>query len=265
MSCSFSGARTRARLPDFALGLLTMLLATRALALSDEIQVYDGTIASPGTFNVTLHSNYVAQAGGTTERADAVPADRSLTGGTEWAYGAARWLELGIYTPIYTRSADDRWYYDGAEVRALFVSPDAQRRRIAYGLDVAWAFNSAHWDDRRLSLELRPLLTWHNAGWSVTLNPILESALNGWSGWRFEPATRVAYSVDAIWSLALEEYADDTGTIVHAAPLREQNHRLFAVVDARLGAWNIEPGLGRGLTTGSDGWTIKLILSRDLN
>ena len=60
------------------------------------------------------------------------------------------------------------------------------------------------------------------------------------------------------------EYVDDTGTVGHPLAVREQNQRLFALADRRLGRWTIEPGLGVGLAHASDRLTVKLLLSRDL-
>jgi hypothetical protein len=245
--------------------LLRCLGAARAYALSDEIQVYTAEIASPGMFNLTLHDYYVARGARPGDFDGALPPDRSLTGGTEWAYGAARWLELGVYAPIYTLTRDGSWHGDGTEVRALFVSPDAAQRRFFYGLNVALDFNAAAWDAHREGLELRPILGWHAGAWRLTLNPTLDSAFDGPGAVEFSPAGRLDYTLSPVWQLGLEEYADDTGPISRPAPMREQNQRLFAVADVKLGGWSIEPGIGYGLTAASDRLTLKLIVARDLN
>ena len=84
-----------------ALGILVALLALAAHAApvsaqTDEIQVYDGGLADPGTFNLTVHTNFIAS--GLKEPAfpGAVTAHRSLNGVPEWAIGVTRWLELGL-------------------------------------------------------------------------------------------------------------------------------------------------------------------------
>jgi len=45
----------------------------------------------------------------------------------------------------------------------------------------------------------------------------------------------------------------------------KQSHQVFAVVDRSGGFMDIEVCIGFGLTDVSDGLTLKLILSRDLN
>ena len=66
------------------------------------------------------------------------------------------------------------------------------------------------------------------------------------------------------WAVAVEEYA--TLGPVHAfLPRTEQAHQIYGVIDRTGGAWDVEAGVGIGVTDGSDKLTIKLILSRDLN
>ena len=64
-----------------------MAVCGTAAAQTDEIQVYDGGLAPPGVFNLTLHTNYIQS--GITEAAypGAVTADGSLNGVPEWARG----------------------------------------------------------------------------------------------------------------------------------------------------------------------------------
>jgi len=63
--------------------------------------------------------------------------------------------------------------------------------------------------------------------------------------------------------VAMEEY-DDFGSISHFLPASKQSHQLFAVVDINTKVVGIEAGVGAGLTSASDHWVLKLILSRDL-
>jgi hypothetical protein len=78
------------------------------------------------------------------------------------------------------------------------------------------------------------------------------------------PATRVAYNFSSGWTAAVEEY-DDFGSVHAFAPRGDQAHQLYGVVDRAWRGWDIEAGVGVGLTDASDRLTLKLILSRDLN
>ena len=78
------------------------------------------------------------------------------------------------------------------------------------------------------------------------------------------PASRVAYNFPSGWAVALEEYAD-YGLLSDLARPREQAHQLYGVVDRSWKGWDIEAGVGIGVTHASDRVTLKLIVARDLN
>jgi hypothetical protein len=64
--------------------------------------------------------------------------------------------------------------------------------------------------------------------------------------------------------LAIEEYAD-FGVISGFLPADQQSHQLFLVVDYKGEPFDVEAGLGFGLTGASDQLVGKLMISRDLN
>ena len=98
----------------------------------------------------------------------------------------------------------------------------------------------------------------------VIFNPILDYSYDGLKNLDFAPATRVAYNVSPAWALAVEEY-DDFGPLHQLYGSAQQAHQLYAVVNHRTRAVDIEAGVGLGLTDATDQLTLKLILSRDLN
>ena len=73
-----------------------------------------------------------------------------------------------------------------------------------------------------------------------------------------------SFTLPSGWTAAVEEYAD-FGPIHAFAPLGDQAHQLYGVVDRTWKGWDIEGGVGVGLTDASDRLTLKLILARDLN
>src|SRR5689334_13768542 len=82
-----------------------LLAAARpTYAQTDEIQVYDGSIAAPGKFNLTWHNNFTPDGLKTPAFPSAIIADKSFNGVTEWAYGVTDWFEAGLYLPLYSIS-----------------------------------------------------------------------------------------------------------------------------------------------------------------
>jgi hypothetical protein len=234
-----------------------------ALAQSDEIQVYDGGLADPGVFNLTLHNNVTPRGIGTPAFPGAVVADQSWNGVPEWAYGVTRWFEAGLYLPLYSRDQHQGWVVDGFKLRTLFAVPDADHRRFFYGSNFEFSFNAEHWDETRFTSEIRPIVGWHLHRVDIIVNPILDTAYDGFGHLDFAPSTRVAFNGSKAWSLAIEEYAD-FGPVEDFYPVDDQSHQLFGVLDVGTGKVDVEFGVGAGLTSASDDLTIKLILSSDL-
>lgn len=234
-----------------------------ALAQADEIQVYDGGLAPVGTFNLTVHDNFIAR--GIREPAfpGAVIAHRSLNGVPEFAIGVTNWFEAGLYLPLYSRDHDMGFALDGFKLRTLFAVPNADDRRFVYGANFEFSYNAKRWDTTRFTSEIRPIIGWHLTPIDIIFNPIVDTSYDGFRNAVFAPSTRVAYNVSPMWAVAVEEYAD-FGPFHDLHTGGEQAHQIFLVVDRAGTQWDIEMGIGAGLTKAADGLTLKLILARDL-
>ena len=235
-----------------------------AFGQADEIQVYDGGLAAPGQFNLTLHNNFTPRGSKTPAFPGAIVSNHSLNGVPEWAYGVNDWFEAGLYLPLYSISKDRGASLDGFKLRTLFAVPHADDRDWFYGVNFEFSYNAKHWDTTRITSEIRPILGLHLDRVDIIINPILDTAYDGFKKLDFAPAARIAYNFSPTWALAAEEYAD-FGPLHHFYSAKEQSHQLFAVVNHNTKALNIEAGIGFGLTKGSDRLTLKLILSHDFN
>ena len=256
-------ARRASRLVALA-ALALLLFPLTARAQTDEIQVYDAAIADPGMVNLTWHNNFIADGSTTPAFPGAIEPDKSFNGVTEWAFGVKPWFEAGLYLPLYSISQGRGASYNGFKLRALFVVPHADDRRFVYGANFEFSVNTSHWDPKRVTSEVRPIIGWHLHPVDIIINPILDTSYDGLKNLDFAPSARVAYNLSPVWAIAAEEY-DDFGPIHEFNPVREQGHQIFAVVDRNTRALALEAGIGFGLNQGSDGLTLKLILSRDLN
>jgi hypothetical protein len=236
-----------------------------AFAQTDEIQVYDASIAEPGIFNLTWHNNYIANGLTTPAFPGGLIPDKSFNGVTEWAYGVTTWFEAGLYLPLYSVSQERGATINGGKIRLLFVRPHADDRTFFYGVNFEFSYNALHWEQYHFTSEIRPIIGWHLHPVDIILNPILDNSfVGGFKNLDFAPAVRVAYNLPPKWALAVEEYAD-YGPLRQFYSTSKQSQELFVVFDRYSKALNIEAGVGFGLTSSSDKITLKLILSRDLN
>ena len=137
--------------------------------------------------------------------------------------------------------------------------PKAGDRTFFYGANFEFSVNAKRWDTTRVTSEIRPIVGWHLKAIDIIINPIIDTAYDGLRNLEFVPAVRLAYNLKSGWVVALEEYAD-FGPLHGFLPASEQAHQIYGVVDRTWKMWDIEAGVGVGMTDGSD----KLILSRDL-
>ena len=247
-----------------ALLLASTLSGQDARAQTDEIQVYDAEIADPGVFNLMVHNNYTLDGLKEPRFPGGLVPNNTLNGVPEWAYGVTDWFEQGLYLPLYSLSSNDGAVLNGFKVRELFVVPHAADQPFFYGINFEFSYNAKHWDPNTYSSEIRPILGWHLGKFDFIVNPIFDNSWKGFKNLDFAPSVRVAYNISKTWAVAVEEYAD-YGTIGDLLPANQQSQQLFGVVDYKGEPFNVEAGLGYGMTAASDRWVAKLMLSRDLN
>ncbi|MHB8524865.1 MAG: hypothetical protein ACYDD2_01735 [Candidatus Acidiferrales bacterium] len=246
-----------------AFALIVVPLAT--FAQTDEIQVYDGSIAAPGVINLTLHDNFTPDGAKTPAFPGGLISDKSWNGTAEWAYGVTDWLEAGLYLPLYSVYSKGRGpSINGGKLRLLFTSPHADERTFFYAVNFEFSYNAAHWDPRPFTSEIRPIFGLHLHPWDIIVNPILDNSyLGGFKNLDFAPCARVAYNLSPKWALAVEDYSD-IGPLQEFRPADQRVNQIWGVFDHENKWVNVEAGIGFGLTSASDNVTLKLMLSRDL-
>jgi hypothetical protein len=251
-------------LPLIVVGLSLLLAPGRLCAQTDEIQVYDAEIAERGVLNLTLHSNFTPVGLKTPEFPGGLIPDKSFNGVPEFGYGVADWFEAGLYLPLYSVSKDRGPSINGGKLRALFVRPHAAKHTFFYGMNFEFSYNAKHWDTRRYTSEIRPIIGLHLHPVDIIVNPILDNSyVGGFKSLDFAPATRVAYNYSEKWAFALEEYAD-YGPLRNFYSAHERQHQVYGVVDHSGKSLNVEAGVGIGVTGATSKVTLKLILTRDL-
>ena len=245
------------------LGLALLLSCVEAAAQTDEIQVYDGSLAPPGDFNLTLHDNYAVHG----VKAPAFPgglvSNHTLSGVPEWAWGITNWFEAGLYLPLYSDASNDGATFDGLKGRALFAVPHADQRRFFYGVNFEFSYNTHYWDEKEFTSEIRPIVGWHLGRVDLIFNPIFDNSFSGAANMHFAPESRVAYNISSKWAVAFEEY-DDFGPVKHFDRGDERIHEAFDVFDYSGKSFSLEGGVGVGRTPASDNLVVKLIISKDL-
>jgi hypothetical protein len=226
-------------------------------AATDEIQVYNASIAAPGQFTIQQHLNYVGIGQKDAPFPGGFASNRSLNGTPEFAYGVTDWWEVGLYLPFAVQ--DSRFLSDAFKLRTLFVSPNADQRKVFYGVNFEFSYTTPPFSQARYGLEIRPIFGVRNDGWEFIVNPIVDASFGRFGEVGFAPAARVARKLDQDLAVGLEYYAD-FGQFGHFGKWDDQSHTLFAVTDFKLGDFGVNFGVGYGLTPASDRVVVKTII-----
>lgn len=237
--------------------MATPRAALAADEVHDEIQVYNAEIADVGQWTFQQHLNYALHGQTLPEFPGAFISNHSLQGTPEFAYGMTKWWEVGFYLP-FAVSGSGEALSDGAKIRNLFVVPDAAKRDFFYGINFELGYETPAFSQTRWGLEIRPIIGLRKQDWEFIVNPIVDISFGEAGEADFAPALRVARKIGEERFIGLEYYAD-FGKIDNFLPLRDQSHQVFAVTDFKVDKVDVELGVGRGFTEGSDGWVIKVI------
>ena len=226
-----------------------------------EIQVYDGTANAPGTPGLELHLNQVAD-GDRLAHAPLLATQHQTHATLEPSIGLTRFWELGAYLQT-ARRADGTLDFAGAKLRSKFVTPEDWHPHLRLGVNLELAKLPERYDADGWSAEMRPIVAWEDDAWLFALNPIVGVPLAG-AGYRdgpgFEPALKVMRKVAGQLGVGVEYYAD-LGPSASFAAWRDEQHYLYEVIDLlAIEHFELNAGIGEGLTPASNGVVMKIIV-----
>ena len=238
-----------------------LLLAGPAFAADEEIQVYMDEMSRPGQFGLDLHNNYVLSG----DAGAAYPGGMSslhryrLT--PEWSYGLTKDVELGLYLPLTTLDSNGHFAADGIKGRVKFIAPHAEGQTWFWGLNLEIGRVSHALDENPWNGELKGIVGGRFGRWTVASNLNFDFKVAGPAK---APAsldfdTKVSYAVTPKFAVGVESY-NGLGTFQRFGRFAEQDQTLYGVIDAGLGKWDVNLGLGHGYGSSADGWVLKAII-----
>jgi hypothetical protein len=247
------------------LSFAAILLAASTIfaRANDEIQVYNAEIAKIGQWTFQLHSNYAFMGRKEPDFPGGLIPNHALQGTGEWAYGITDWWEMGFYTP-YAVDQNLTPYSNAAKIRQLFVIPHAADREFFYGVNFEISYAMPQFSDAQWNLEIRPIIGWRKGDYEFIINPIVDMGFGQNGDSIFAPCARFARNFGENLAVGLEYYTD-LGPLRNFSTFNEQQHNLYAVVDFKIGRFDVDLGVGYGLTPGSDRLMYKMIIGTDLN
>jgi len=241
------------------LALVLALGAASVEAAPEEIQVYLDDITAPGHVGLDVHNNFAVDSSRLPDYPGARQGDDVYRLTPEFYYGLTPALELGVYV----LSAVDRGHaahVDGEKLRLKFIAPHDDSRGAFWGVNLELGRSDRAVAEQPWNYELKGIWGDRIGRWLVAFNVNEDASLSSHG----EPATlevdgKLAYGVTRETQLGIEAYSE-LGQLRSPGGLSGQSEVLYAVLDGTFAGMDLNAGIGRGLTTKSDGWVFKAVL-----
>jgi len=247
---------------SLGLSFVFVLAATSAAQDLFEIQVYPYETVEPGRTMVEFHENFTLS-GSTVPEEGLYPNNHQFHLTLEITHGFTRYFETGLYieTAPYVPGVGAK--FTGWHIRPRFRLPEWQSFPFKVSLSFEYAFNQPGFDPNRQTLEIRPIFERQDGRLYLSINPDLSLATVGpdaGSAPSFEPNAKIGWDFTKTISAGLEYYAE-TGPVKHFDPLSDQHHIIFPALDLNVSPdWELNFGVGHGLTESSQQWIVKWII-----
>ncbi|MBU6398916.1 MAG: hypothetical protein KGS61_01230 [Verrucomicrobia bacterium] len=228
-----------------------------------EIQVYGSDTVPTGKTMVELHSNFAVS--GQRQMEDGMlPTDHAFHETLEVTRGFTDWFETGFYVFSSARSGEG-WQWVGDHIRPRVRVPESWHWPVGLSLSGEIGYQRRQFATDTWTAEIRPIIDKQIGRFYFSVNPALERSIHGMEasrGFEFAPAAKISYDLTKKISPGVEYYGA-YGPLTGFDPTGEQEQQIFPVIDLNLSPkWEINFGVGIGLTHSTDHLLVKLILGR---
>jgi len=226
-----------------------------------EIQVYPYMTVPAGRTMVEVHSNYFAR--GTTDVGPEFPLNHQSHATLEVTHGFTNYFECAGYFVTAAHVPGEGARVVGGRIRPRFRFRETPNLFFNISVSFEFGFQEAEFEANTRTLEIRPILEHEQGRFYLSINPVVGKALRGpesGEAFDFEPSVKTAWNVTPIIAAGVEYYGA-TGPITDFAPVHDQAHMIFPTIDLDVSPdWELNFGVGRGITDASQRWVIKGIV-----
>ncbi len=250
-----------------ALAWLAFFPAGRAAAQDNyEIQVYSVDTVQPGRTMLELHNNFTID-GSKQAQAGVAPTHHAFHETIEITRGFSSWFETGFYLFTSARSGDG-WDWVGDHIRPRFRVPASWRWPVGISVSNEIGYQRRKFSEDTWTWEIRPIIDQQQGRWYWSFNPTFDRSIHGAGtskGFEFSPNFKVSYDVTKKVAAGFEYYGA-LGSVTGFDPVSDQQQQIFPTIDLNLASqWEINFGLGVGMTRSTDHLIAKLILGYRFN
>jgi hypothetical protein len=215
---------------------------------------------------VEFHTNFTVQ-GEKSVINGVQPTHHALHETIEITQGFTDWFETGFY--IFTSArAGSGWQWVGDHIRPRFRVPEKWHWPVGVSLSNEVGYQRRIFSEDTWTWEMRPIVDKKIGRWYLSFNPTIDKSLHGQNvdlGFEFSPNAKVSYDFSRVISGGLEYYGA-LGPVSGFDAVAEQQQQFFPSIDLNVSPdWELNFGVGVGVTRSTDHLIIKAIIGRRFN
>ena len=231
-----------------------------------EIQVYGYDQVEPHHTMVELHSNFTID-GSKTVQNGLLPTNHAEHETLEITRGFTDWFETGFYIFTSERSGQGvQWV--GDHIRPRVRAPKKWHWPVGVSLSNEVGYQRRKFSVDTWTWEMRPIVDQQIGRWYWSFNPSFDKSFHGESvrqGFVFSPNVKFSYDFTKKITGGIEYYGS-VGPATDFSPINQQQHQIYPTIDLNLSPnWEVNFGLGVGLTRSTDHLIAKMILGYRFN
>lgn len=234
--------------------------AQPALAAPEEVQVYMDEINPAGGVGLDIHANYVPSGDRATDYPGEQPSLHRWRITPEFSLGLGGGFEAGLYLPLTTIAPGEPWQAGGVKARIKWLAPHGDEG-FYWGANLEIGRVSHRLDSNPWNGELKLIGGWRQGRWRVGMNGNFDFVVDGpgHDPVTAELASKIDYQVTNAIRLGVESY-NGLGPMRDPGHLSDQEHATYLTMDAKLGRWDMNAGIGRGYGANADRTIVKFII-----
>ena len=239
---------------------VSALASAPARAADEEIQVYMDEIGRPGALGLDVHVNDVLAGDGTPDDPGADTALHRWRITPEFSMALNKSFELGAYLPLATITPGGTLRADGFKFRLKWLAPHTETG-FYWGANFEIGRVSHRLDENPWNAEFKLIGGWRNDHWLIGVNGNLGFKVSGPapSPATLELATKLGYKLTPRLTVGVESY-NEIGPLRSLGHFSANDHVTYLAVDADLGGWDINAGIGKGYGTSADHTVLKFVI-----
>jgi hypothetical protein len=246
----------------FLTALLLISSGMTHAGLLDEIQVYTDDINTPGEWGLELHINSTPRGVSKPTYAGEIMNNHGIRFTPEISYGITKTIEAGLYIPM-VRGSDGNLYSAGSKLRLKWLPIQASEDGGVFGgVNLELSQVKPQFSQSAQSLEIRNIIGWKNSQWLIAANPIFGWDLSpGFT--HHSPEFNLGLKISRVFSESVAlglEYYNGRGRLNNTLTSSMQDKTVFLALDYEGRPFNFNFGVGKGINSASDTWTIKGIV-----